>query len=300
MSRYWKKIPSFKALLAIEAVERLGSFSKAGDELNVSQSAVSHAVRNLEDVLHVKLIERKRRPVRVTEAGKRYVEALRSGLSELERAYDIVTPSRDTPEIVVSGNLGVITYWLIPKLKAFREDNPNIGVSFVTTYDGVPSLDFQTDVALRFGDGKWSDCESQLLFDEEITPVASPSYLDTHTRIKTVTDLLDHTLLQVRSRDPSWVDWAHWFAANGITVEDPLPGPTFDNHLFMMQAALNGEGIAVGWTGTSASFIETGQLKPLPLLKARLAPQGIYAVRQLQRQQNSYADLLWDWLEMNR
>ena len=130
----------------------------------------------------------------------------------------------------------------------------------VTTYQGLASLDDGIDVAIRFGRGDWPGVTSRLLFQERIVPVASPDYMERNAPILRPADLLDHALLHALSIERSWYDWHQWFGHFGVAAPATPPGPTFDNHLMMIQAALSGRGVALGWIGTASDFLRQGQL----------------------------------------
>ncbi|RWI89995.1 MAG: hypothetical protein EOR22_25190 [Mesorhizobium sp.] len=148
------------------------------------------------------------------------------------------------------------------------------------------------DVAVRFGDGDWPDCQSHLLYRERIVPVATPDYI---SRTKTITcpvDLVDHTLLHALSLDRSWYDWYQWFEHFGVQPGGPLAGPTFDNHLLMMQAALSGRGVALGWIGTASDCLRQGQLTAV-LKDPIILDTGLYAVVRNTRDKRIESFLKW-------
>jgi LysR family glycine cleavage system transcriptional activator len=130
----------------------------------------------------------------------------------------------------------------------------------VTTYQGLAELTEGIDVAVRFGKGDWPNCRSRLLYRERIVPVASAAYLEQAPPIRRPRDLLKHTLLHAHAVDKSWFDWNQWFDHFGIACPATLPGPGFDNHVLMMQAALTGGGVALGWKGTARDFVRKSQL----------------------------------------
>ena len=235
--QYWKTIPPLKALLAVEATARLRSFTRAGEELNTSQSAVSHAVTVAESFLETKLFDRSARPISLTREGREYVASLTGCLAQLSAETESLR-SRQTGNILtISCNLAYGNYWLLPRLKYFHETHPDIQVNMVTAYHGMATLDPGIDVAIRFGMGDWPDLQAHLLFREQILPVASPGYRDRSDAVSSPADLIGHTLLHAHSNDKSWYDWPQWFEHFGTKPKGPLLGPTFDNHLLMMQAA---------------------------------------------------------------
>ncbi|HEX4506549.1 MAG TPA: LysR substrate-binding domain-containing protein [Alphaproteobacteria bacterium] len=224
--RYWKYIPPLKTLLAVEATARLGSFSKAADELNVSQSAVSHLVGQAEAYFGRRLLDRASRPIKPTAEGQRYVGALVSSLNILKAEGQHLRERHGDTTLTVSCNLGYGNFWLLPKLKRFHDGNPGITVNMVTTYQGLPALSEGIDVAIRFGKGDWPDCRSRLLFREWIVPVASAGYIEQAAPIRTPRDLLRHTLLHAHATDKTWFDWEQWFDHFGIPRHSPAPAST--------------------------------------------------------------------------
>lgn len=274
--KYWQHIPPLRVMLAVEATARLGSFSKAAVELNVTQSAVSHLVTQAEAFLAAQLFDRQSRPVKPTPEGQRYVNALVSGLNVIRSEGAALQRGRNTNGLTVSCNLAYANYWLLPRLKEFHEVHPEITVNMVTAYQGLPELSAAIDISVRFGKGDWPDCSSELLFSESIVPVASLAYVERAPAIAEPRDLLGHMLLHARADDKTWFDWYQWFDRFGIRTSS-LPGPLFDNHLTMMQAALAGEGIALGWIGTASEFVHAGQLVEL-LDRSIPADGGVYLV----------------------
>jgi len=274
---YWKTIPPLKSLLAVEAVARLRSFTRAGEELNTSQSAVSHAVTQAETFLETKLFDRSARPVGLTSDGAEYTASLSTCLAQLSADTQALRQRNENDTLTISCNLAYGNYWLLPRLKAFHAAHPDIQVNMVTAFHGLSSLAPGIDVAIRFGRGNWPGCQSRLLFHEQILPVASPGYVERNGIPVSARDLLNHTLLHAHSNDKSWYDWPQWFSRFGIRQSAPQSGPSFDNHLLMMQAALSGRGVALGWIGTATDFLKEGQLVPV-FHKPVILEGGLYAV----------------------
>lgn len=293
MMKYWMHVPPLRSLLAVEATARHASFSGAARELNVSQSAVSHAVAAAEEFLGVQLIDRTTRPISLTTAGRTYVTTLTGCLKQLTAAGRSLHRTRSCNTLTVSCNLAYAHYWLLPRLKSFHATYPDRQVNLVTTYQGLASLGEDIDLAVRFGDGNWPDCTSYLLFRERIVPVATPSYIERNPRISCPADLCDHTLLHALSLERSWYDWYQWFEAFGVPMGGDLRGPNFDNHLLMMQSALNGRGVALGWIGTASELIRDGHLVKL-LDRPVVLSTGLYAV--VRNRRDRQIDPFIDWI----
>lgn len=292
--KYWKHIPPLRAMLAIEATARLGSFSKAAAELNITQSAVSHLVGETEAMLSTRLFERGSRPVTLTEVGRRYVAALVSGLNLIGAEGEALQRVRGDV-LTVSCNLAYANFWLLPKLKDFHALRPDIVVNMVTAYQGLPPLSGEIDLSIRFGKGDWEGCSARLLFSETIVPVASPTYLARSAPIRGAADLLGQQLLHARADDKAWYDWEQWFDHFGVERPRTLPGPLYDNHLMMMQSALAGGGVALGWIGTATGFVQAGQL--VEVLPEKVEVQdGVYLVHRDDRALSPAAEVFADWL----
>ena len=296
MMRYIRTIPPFKTLLAVEAAARLKSFTRAGEELNISQSAVSHAVTQAEQFLDTRLFDRSARPVALTPEGRDYVASLSSCLGRLAEDAQALRQRKAREILTISCNLANGTYWLLPRLKAFQERFPDIQVNMVTTLEGLAALHDGIDVAIRFGDGKWPGTEAKLLFREQILAVAAPSYLRQITPVTRPADLLKHRLLHARSSERSWYDWPQWFAHFGVRTHGELPGSTFDNHLLMMQAAASGRGVALGWVATATGLFQDGLLEPV-LHRPIMLTEGLYVVRRVGKDNRSKAFV--DWIAEN-
>lgn len=277
MMNYWKTIPRLKSLLAIEAVARLRSFTRAGEELQTSQSAVSHAITEAEQFLETRLFDRSARPVTLTAEGAAYVATLSACLGQLSAETTALRQSKRANTLTISCNLAYGNYWLLPRLKAFHEAHPELQVNMVTTYQGLASMEEGIDVAIRFGRGNWPGLAAYHLFSEQILPVASPVYVAESDVVTTPESLRQHVLLHAHSMDKTWYDWGQWFRHFDVAHTETLPGPTFDNHLLMMQAALSGRGVALGWIGTANEFLREGQLVPV-LQQPLVLPTGLYAV----------------------
>lgn len=293
MMRYWRRIPPLKSLLALEAAARHASFTRAAEELNVSQSAVSHAITTAETFLGATLIDRTSRPISLTAEGKAYVATLASCFTQLAAEAETLRRRKTSNVLTISCNLAYGNYWLLPRLKSFHAAHPDLQVNMVTTYQGLASLDEGNDVAIRFGRGDWPGCESRLLFSERIVPVASPDYAERNAAVHRPADLLAHALLHAHSVERSWYNWQQWFEHFGVAMPGPLPGPAFDNHLLMLQAALSGQGIALGWVGTASDFLRQGLL--VKVLDAPIVLQeGLHVVVRTRRDER--VERFLDWI----
>ncbi|MER8543851.1 LysR substrate-binding domain-containing protein [Mesorhizobium sp. M1334] len=292
--KYWEHIPPVQAMLAVEATARLGSFSKAASDLNVTQAAIRHLMAQAEDFLCTALFVRQARRLQLICEGRRYVDAIVSGLNIIWLEGESLQRASKSDTLTVSCNLGYANY-LASAPKKFQDLHPNVTVNVVTAYQELPTLAKDIDMSVRFGNGGWPECTSHLLFAEEIVPVASASYAKSIGRIESPEELLKLTLLHARADDKTWFNWKQWFRRFGVTVSGGLPGPVFDNHLMMMQAARAGGGIALGWIGTASEQVRRGQL--VELLPEKIAAGGgVYLVSRAETALNKTAALFANWL----
>ncbi|WLI74399.1 LysR family transcriptional regulator [Halomonas alkalicola] len=227
------------ALRAFEASARLLSFTRAGDELNVTQAAVSHQVKRLELQLGVALFKRLPRGLMVTAEGEALLPVLRDAFDRMAEMLERLENGQ-VREILMVGAVGTFAVgWLLPRLGGFQARFPLLEVRLSTHNNRVDMLAEGLDYAIRFGDGAWHACESERLFEAPLSPLCTARLAES---MSSPASLLQHTLLR-SYRDN---EWPSWFAAAGIQRPPPLlQGITFDSSLAMMEAATQGGGVAL-------------------------------------------------------
>ncbi len=263
----WRRnLPSLHALAAFEATAHFASFTKAARALNVQQPAVSRQVAALEAELNTALFRRTRPALELTPAGRRLLATVKSGFDGIEQSADKLRQSGQGAGLRIDASIGLASCWLMPRLADFRRQHPEIDISLMTR-DLDPDCDMdRSDLVLRFGDGRWPGVTSRLIFKEEVFPICSPSYLQGRAPTLTPAGLLREKLLHYDDGFYPWTNWPLLLGQAGITVTAPLPGPTFNSFIVLIQAAMNGEGIALGWAGVMDDALKAGSLvKPCPL-----------------------------------
>lgn len=247
-------------LRVFEVVARTRNLTAAAQELHVSQSAVSRQIAVLETYLGVELFRRERHGVALTRAGQTFAD-------EVVPAFDSIASA--TARLLRStsqGALRVRTYttfaakWLIPRLPDFQAQYPSIEVRID---NAIPDVDFDrdpADLAIQFGDGRWPRVNCDLLFGDEIEPVCTPAYLQSHkgTPRKLLQPLLKHRLLVSHYRRSDWDDWLAY--AGLAEVAEGTERMSFGSSVMTWQAALDGLGIAIGQTAMLKSELESGRL----------------------------------------
>lgn len=234
-------LPSLTALAAFEAAARRASFTRAGEELGLTQSAVSRQVAYLERFLGVRLFERVRRRVILTEAGVTYAAKIRASLNRAESATLEVLASKDGGRVLHICSLNTFaTHWLMPRMRSFVDQYPEFALQISSyhhrTFDDVAA---DVDVAIHYGEASWPDGLVERLMDEVLVPMCSPAYAEA-IGLKSVEDLGKATLLQQTTRPDAWTD-----LLSGVNRDDinSLRGPRFELYSMIIEAALTGMGV---------------------------------------------------------
>jgi LysR family glycine cleavage system transcriptional activator len=250
-----------KALRAFEAAARYLSFTKAADELNVTQAAVSHRVKTLEQHLGVPLFRRFNRRLELTYAGQLYLPSLRTALDMLGAAANQISARETKASIKVSVLLSFATKWLLPRLPWFREMHPGIDV-LVTAEDRLVKFGRDdADMAIRLGPGPYPGLRADRLMDDEIAPVCSPALLDGPNPLRAPADLKHHTLLHdTASFGDEPLGWTHWLDQAGVSHIDSSLGPGFNLWGMLIDAAVAGQGVALVRAALAHDDIEAGLL----------------------------------------
>jgi LysR family glycine cleavage system transcriptional activator len=235
-------LPSMAALTAFESAARHLSFSRAADELHLTQGAVSRQIRQLEDNLGLELFERINQRVHLTDAGRAYLIDVNRILGDLSAATVEVMASAGRADVLSLGVLSTFAArWLVPRLPAFLADHPGATVNLSVRNDPFAFADDPLDAAIHYGEGTWPGAVCEHLCVEESYPVASPAFRDRH-RLATPEDLAAAPLLHQSSRPAAWRDW---FAGAGLTGVAAFRGPRFDEFAMIAQGAAAGLGAAM-------------------------------------------------------
>ncbi len=260
MQRLIKHIHSPAALFAFEAAARHLSFTRAANELNVTQPAVSQAVKRIEDALGVRLFLRRHRALALTEAGERFYDDVSYGLIHIRRSVERITTQRQDRHVTLSVTTAFANYWMVPRLGAFRALNPDVDLRVQTTNKDVDIASESISLAVRLGDGAWPGYQSAPIADEEIFAVCSPSYLEHQTPPRSPSDLLAHRLIHLEEPFRPRATWADWFAQAGVSYRDEGEGLRLNDYALVIQAAIAGQGIAFGWRHIVERLIAQGVL----------------------------------------
>jgi len=282
-----RNLPPLGALRAFEAAARLESFSRAADEISVTHGAVSHQMRALERALGTALFLRNGRRVALTAAGRHFAERVRAALQDLAEAAQFVRRSEGERAVSVSMLPSFAARWLMPRLGRFMERHPGIAVNIHTS---ITLVDFQrddVDLAIRFGSGHWPDLEAHKFMDEEFFPVVSPRF--NRGRLPAQPSELGKFQL-MRSNDEPWTPW---FRAAGVRFKEPH-SLIFTDSSLLLQAAVDGRGIALARSGIAADDLRAGKL--VRLFDVALPAHGASYLVWPKGKLTPYATLFRDWL----
>ena len=238
------RLPPIAALRAFEATSRHLSFTKAADELFITQSAISHQIRNIEQLWDFKLFERNGRRLIITKEGQLLAPVVRDFLDNMNRTLDEIKNTESRSSIRISLVQSLAVKWLVPRLGKFRENYPDISVWISTTDELVNFSTDEVDIAIRLGHGEWPDLHIDPLLQEYVFPVCSPNFLKRFTPPESPTDLVRYPLLYRHSFDicPRWRDW---FRDAGIEIHALPRGSHFPDTSMAVQAAVDHQGIAL-------------------------------------------------------
>jgi len=271
------RLPPLDLLIAFESAARHLSFTRAGSERYVTQSAVSRQIRSLEDELGVPLFHRRHRALTLTAEGQRLFAACSTMLAQLRSAVaEIRAPAR-REVLALTTTPGMASLWLIPRLPRFTRQNPGIDVRLDASYErrSLPAEGF--DLAIRYG--RVGAIEGVAMFAEAVHPVCSPALLKTGPPLHEPADLRRHTLLQIDEprQDGMPLEWAPWLQAVGLTDLEPASTLTFSGYDEAVAAAVAGQGVALGRRPLIDDLVASGQL--VAPFKARTAsPRGYFLI----------------------
>ncbi|SCA57105.1 Glycine cleavage system transcriptional activator [Candidatus Terasakiella magnetica] len=255
-----RRLPPLNALRAFEAAARHLSFTRAADELFVTQAAVSHQVKALEEHLGLKLFKRLNRALMLTDEGQHYFPDVRDALDQLDIATNSLLKADSSGVLTVSVMPSFASLWLVPRLQQFTQQHPDIDVR-IAAYDSLADFDRDdVDCAIRYGKGKWDNLYVEHIMDDEMFPVCAPHYLERNPSVITPNGLQHHTLLHDYAVLSEAETWAYWLKHANITGVDHTRGPKFSHTHMAMQACLSGEGIALGHSSMISSELQTGRL----------------------------------------
>lgn len=294
-----RRLPPITALPPFDAAARHLSFTKAAVELHVTHGAISRAVRKLEEHLGTRLFERGTRSVRLTPDGAGYAAEIGAALDRIGTATIVATASRSAGVLNVSTSDGFAGRWLVPRLHRFHRAKPDIDVRLSTSGAHADFVRDGVDVAIRYGAGGYEGVVSELLAEEEVSPVCSPELLRGPHPLRSPSDLRHHRLIHDNFR----IDWAMWLQHVGLDDIDPNSGVKFDAAAYAVEAAVQGEGVLLGRSALVSADLAAGRLvRPFDLtLTSRWKYYVVYLDGALrQKKVKAFRDWLFEEMATDR
>lgn len=265
MNRLSSELPPLEPLVAFEAAARLLSFTLAANELSLSQAAVSQRIRNLEEYLGTALFVRRHKSVHLSPAGREFQHTVASTLRQLASATAELRAPQGRTRLTVAADQSIASMWLMSRLPGFQQLYPEISIRLIASDDEQDCLDSDIQLAIIHGNGVWQNHGSEKLFDEEVFPVCSPAFLTnkhSHTEVllDCPEDLVDQVLLELEDNRWDWMNWRGWLSASGIDVPTSHRSFRINSYPLVIDAAKNGQGIALGWRYLVDDDLRSGAL----------------------------------------
>ena len=290
-----KRLPPLEPLVAFEAAARHLSFTRAAEELHLSQAAVSQQIRSLETSLEVRLFTRSHRAVQLTNEGREYLHTVAAMLRQLAGATMDIQNVEISRQLVLGCDQSFATQWLSPRIGDLQQLMPDVSLRIVASDDYAESLGPEVQVAILHGDGQWTGFDVYKLFDEEVFPVCSPAFSGPAAGQDWVEWLLEAPLIDLADSHWNWMNWRLWLGGNDI--DEPLANRRLqiNSYPLVIEAACAGRGIALGWRYLVDDLIRDGRLHR-PLANSLQTELGYYLICRKNLVTDPVVDALRGWL----
>jgi LysR family glycine cleavage system transcriptional activator len=289
------KLPPLKSLVAFEAASRHLSLTHAGVELRISREAVSRHIRVLEEHLGVKLFDRLHRAVALTPAGEKLQVVVQKSLEDIAYVSRTISTPVQKHKINVAATIAISSFVLTPRLAKFRALYPNTEIHVVISDDPGNLSSTDMDVSLRYGDGDWPGTSPIHLFDVKSFPVCAPGYLNEAPQLEGAEDLIKHTLINLDGVPHAREDWWWWLNEHRVRVPESFNMLGLNSYDNVVQLALQGEGIALGFSGLIDEFVADGRLvRPLGDVENQI--KSVYVVLSAAMAPLPHVQEFIDWI----
>jgi len=289
------RLPPVNSLVAFEASARHLSFTRAGQELLISREAVSRQIRILESYLGVKLFNRLYRALELTEAGQSFQSVVGESLENIGRETINLQRLTQPTKITVSGTVAITSFWLTPRFPQFRAEHPDVEIRVHVSDEPPDMLAEGIDVGLQYGNGIWPGLKATELFRVESFPVCSPGYLKISGPISSPSDLREQALLYLDGAQHSEENWNWWMEEFDLSLPSSVRTFGFDNYANVIQAALDGQGVALGFSDIIEDLLSKGLLVR-PMEQTCVTGYSVYLVVPNGMTLSSNAELFHDWI----
>lgn len=285
------RLPPLNSLRVFEAAARHLSFTRAAEELFVTQAAVSHQIKSLESFLGLKLFRRRNRSLLLTEEGQSYFLEIKEVFALLLQATNRLMERSEKGALTISLPPSFAIQWLVPRLADFNQQEPDIDVRIKAVDMEEGSLTEDVDVAIYYGKGQWPGLSATKLYQEYLIPLCSPSLLVGKKPLVQLADLAQHTLLHDTSRK-KWQEFVKKYAIEGVNVNQ---GPIFSHSTMVLQAAVHGQGIVLANNVLAQAELDAGRLVA-PFDQVLVTHNAFYVVSHEQQSEVGRVAKFRDWM----
>ncbi|WP_298609949.1 LysR substrate-binding domain-containing protein [uncultured Thiothrix sp.] len=286
---------SMRSLLAFHIAAQEQSFTRAAAVLRLGQSAVSHSVRQLETVLGVKLFEREAQGVRLTAIGQRLAKRMQLGFGEIQAGLEEAISSQQASVLTILVSTSLASHWLMPRIARFKQAYPEVQLRIITqdAYQDIAKLEF--DLCIPVGGVPEGAYQSWKFVDEVLFPVCSPAWLAQQEQIQQPSDLLTKPLIHLEEHYIPRFNWPQYFQHYGLKLSHTRKDVSFNDYSIVVQAAIEGQGVVLGWHHIVQPLIEQGKLVA-PLRERILTPEPFYVIAREDKSLSMEAQALLEWL----
>ncbi|TQV81839.1 LysR family transcriptional regulator [Denitrobaculum tricleocarpae] len=316
MKNLRRSLPPLASLLPFEAAARLGSITKAGAELGLTQAAISKQIRALEEDLGVALFERRNRAVHLTQEGRELGRRVSEAFESIGAFAEDLRQSHREGEVVLRSQLCEGLYWLLPRLSDFYQKHPEVPVRVSTSTRPISESEERFDLALQTSGRNSGNTKLAFTASDEIFPICSPKYLETLQASRSVPARQDSSpsgpsdrnlpldialvpklrLLHHKVEPQDWIDWDAWLEKLETGMHVGHSGIVYDSYPLMIQAVLEGHGVALGWRRTIEPYLRSGSVLR-PFAESLYLPDGLSIYRPAGWQSRKGTSVLLKWLE---
>jgi len=255
-----RSLPTLSALTTFEVAARLGSFTRAAAELGVTQAAVSRQIRALEIELGVRLFIRSHRQVTLTRAGTQLATSVSSSFDRIAETIYALRQTYGAGTVTIGATLAFSHFWLLPRLSGFRRASPGIQMRLISQDEAFDMEHDDAQIVIRYGTPPFQGSRVLASLPDRIFPVCSRALLDRFAPTAAEVDLFSMPLIATDWNDPAWSTWGTWAEAAGLGRRTIRPALRFTHYTDTVYAAMNGEGVALGWEQLLRTLFAEGKL----------------------------------------
>lgn len=289
-------LPSAGNLIVFEAAGRHLSFTRAAQELGMTQAAVSYAIRSLESQLGTALFHRAHRAVSLSEAGLSFHSDVTLGLSHIRKSAEDIKGRGRSNTVTLAASTAFASFWMLPRLHRLRDDLPDIDLRIQTADRDLDIGKENIELGVRGGrPSDWPGYDCALIADEVIEAVASASYLEKHGMPESVSELTHHKLIHLEEPFRSACDWQQWFRSAGVDAGKAHRGLAINDYVLVIQAVMEGQGVALSWQHLTDRLVSSGLLRTLTPHRLTTGA-AFYVIWPKGRPLSTQTELVLNWL----